>query len=323
MKSKIQKERFMDQKELPRDATKMQIDNTAFEEALAGELGQAIRENNPAIERRSGISKQEFLNEYVQPGKPVILEGVLEKWPASKRWTFDYFQEQYGEIPVYINVYDRSNLEMLPLKEVICRLKAYEQGEVNRAPYLQEWNFQAEAPSLLEDITELDYFADDYHKKLFGHHVLDLWIGGKGGVTPMHFDFGFRSTFHAQFKGKKSWLFAPAGMMPPVTPTMEIDVKKVWEEEYLSQFSHAVLQPGDFLFFPSRYLHRVEVLENCISMSMSYIEERYIREFMKDCIGTKIVRFALDSEKIKKEDPIQFELEKRVVNNFLILLERS
>ena len=40
--------------------------------------------------RRSDLSLEEFQLEYEGPGRPVIIAGVVPKWPAAKLWSKEY-----------------------------------------------------------------------------------------------------------------------------------------------------------------------------------------------------------------------------------------
>src|SRR5580692_3195930 len=48
------------------------------------------------IERRRGLSRQEFLERYYAAARPVILVGEMTDWPASSRWTPAYLREAIG-----------------------------------------------------------------------------------------------------------------------------------------------------------------------------------------------------------------------------------
>ena len=48
------------------------------------------------LDRVRGITSREFFHEYYAKRKPVVLEGMMEDWPAMQRWSFDHFREEYG-----------------------------------------------------------------------------------------------------------------------------------------------------------------------------------------------------------------------------------
>ena len=49
------------------------------------------------VERRRGLTPEQFRREYFLTGKPVVLEGVASGWPAVKKWTFEYLLERCGQ----------------------------------------------------------------------------------------------------------------------------------------------------------------------------------------------------------------------------------
>ena len=57
------------------------------------------------VERRSGLSGQEFLNEYYAQNKPVILTDVCDRWPARSLWNPFYLADILGgaEVEVMAN----------------------------------------------------------------------------------------------------------------------------------------------------------------------------------------------------------------------------
>lgn len=50
------------------------------------------------------ISSEEFFDEYVRSGKPVVLRGFAKQWPAFTAWTDEYLVEQYGDMEVKIEL---------------------------------------------------------------------------------------------------------------------------------------------------------------------------------------------------------------------------
>jgi hypothetical protein len=49
------------------------------------------------IERRGGLTAEEFLERYYAVNRPVILSGEIDAWPAFSRWTADYLEERLGD----------------------------------------------------------------------------------------------------------------------------------------------------------------------------------------------------------------------------------
>ncbi|KAJ1477758.1 hypothetical protein T484DRAFT_1820114 [Baffinella frigidus] len=49
------------------------------------------------IDRRSGLSPEDFVREYEGPNRPVVITDVVTKWPAMQKWTPEYLLELCGD----------------------------------------------------------------------------------------------------------------------------------------------------------------------------------------------------------------------------------
>ena len=49
------------------------------------------------------ISKEDFVNNYLNPRKPLIIRKATENWSALQKWTFEYLKEVVGDqvVPLY------------------------------------------------------------------------------------------------------------------------------------------------------------------------------------------------------------------------------
>ncbi len=54
------------------------------------------------VERRHKISRDEFLLEYYSTNRPVIITGMMDDWPAMRKWNLDYFSERFGDREVEV-----------------------------------------------------------------------------------------------------------------------------------------------------------------------------------------------------------------------------
>ena len=55
------------------------------------------------IPRLKRVSRDEFLKGYFRPQEPVVIEHLVEDWPAYQKWNFDYMKEVGGDkiVPLY------------------------------------------------------------------------------------------------------------------------------------------------------------------------------------------------------------------------------
>src|SRR5439155_10780447 len=54
------------------------------------------------VERRSKLSRDEFMQRYVLPGRPVVLTDLADDWPARTRWTPQYLKQRYGDVEIEV-----------------------------------------------------------------------------------------------------------------------------------------------------------------------------------------------------------------------------
>src|SRR5690606_41873138 len=57
------------------------------------------------IPREKEITRERFLEEYVKPQRPVVLENLTREWPAREKWSLDYIVQMAGEktVPLFDN----------------------------------------------------------------------------------------------------------------------------------------------------------------------------------------------------------------------------
>ena len=49
------------------------------------------------IERRHKLSRGEFLDQYYSTNRAVIITGMMDDWPAMRKWNLDYFAQNFGD----------------------------------------------------------------------------------------------------------------------------------------------------------------------------------------------------------------------------------
>jgi hypothetical protein len=49
------------------------------------------------------ISQEDFTKKYLIKRKPLVIRNYAKNWPAISKWTLEFLNEHYGEIPVKLN----------------------------------------------------------------------------------------------------------------------------------------------------------------------------------------------------------------------------
>jgi hypothetical protein len=230
------------------------------------------------VERRSKLSRHEFLTEYYSVNRPVIITGMMDDWPAMRKWNLDYFAENFGDriLEVQTGRTKDANYETEREKfvgkatfaEFINKLRTA--GETNDF-YMTANNNSSNRkalPELWDDIRQIPEYLNPERPGGF------LWMGPAGTITPFHHDL--TNNFMGQVIGRKLVKLVPSWDLPlmhnhlhvfsrvdgratPATPTPSFDSPQILE---------CILEPGELLFLPIGCWHFVRGLE--ISLTVQF-----------------------------------------------------
>jgi ribosomal protein L16 Arg81 hydroxylase len=231
------------------------------------------------VDRRSGLSREEFLQEYYARNRPVVLEDVCDKWPAITRWSPEYLAETLAAAEVEVMA-DREGDEdyevnanrhrtRMPFDEYVAKVLATEWGN---DLYLVANNklLESKVARPLWDDFSLDprYLVPDTKRKL-----TFLWFGPAGTVTKLHHDL-MNILFHQIDGWKQFILISPLethclsnmiGVYSDVDPQAP-NLTRFPRYEAVRPLQVSV-GPGDALFVPVGWWHHVTALETSISVS--------------------------------------------------------
>ncbi len=82
------------------------------------------------VARISPPSVGEFYRTYVYGSQPVVITGLVDDWPAGRRWELKYFEEQFGDVKAAayplkggecdVHANRGSSVENIPVRETIA-----------------------------------------------------------------------------------------------------------------------------------------------------------------------------------------------------------
>lgn len=242
---------------------------------------RALSETPLAIDRRSGVSQQQFLDQYYSRNEPVLLTDVCDRWPAISLWNPAYLAEKLGSTEVEVMAgresdsryeinADRHRLRM-PFDEYVAKV---ETGNRSNDMYLVANNklLETEPALLLWNDFDIDerYLAPDPTRS----HAF-LWFGPAGTLTPLHHDVA--NVMFNQIDGWKHIILIPSlethrvynnlGVYSPVNPLQpDLDRYPLFADV---QQIHIDIGPGQTLFIPAGWWHHVEAMEISISISFT------------------------------------------------------
>ena len=229
------------------------------------------------IDRVDHISKEAFINNYLNPRKPLVISNATENWPALQKWTFDYLKETVGDIVVPL--YDSSKAD--PAKPINAAAAEMKFGDyidlIQTTPTdLRIFLFDPikHAPKLLDDYRSptglMGGFLDKYP---------NMFFGGKGSVTFLHYDIDLAHIFHTHFNGRKHVILFEQKWsdrlyrIPFATYALEdYDIEQPDFVKFPAlqgiKGQEAILGHGDTLFMPTGYWHWMKYLEGSFSISL-------------------------------------------------------
>ncbi|EFJ50747.1 hypothetical protein VOLCADRAFT_103818 [Volvox carteri f. nagariensis] len=231
------------------------------------------------IDRRSGLTPEQFRREYEIPNRPVILTDAMSCWPARGKWSCKYLAGVFGDRRVIVG-----NMPM-PFSTYL----SYCSSNRDEMPlYLFDKHFTAVAPSL-----ELDYhvppqFGEDLFGLLGEGERPDyrwLILGPRRSGSSFHVDPNATSAWNALLWGAKKWVMYPPGSVPPgVHPSPDgADVATPLSlTEWFVNFYVAtregkvrpiefIARPGELLFVPRGWWHCALNLEESCALTQNFV----------------------------------------------------
>ncbi|KAA2221566.1 cupin-like domain-containing protein [Chryseobacterium sediminis] len=223
------------------------------------------------------ISKEEFYEKYLKPRRPVVIKNMAKKWPAYQKWTMEYMKEVVGDVEVPL--YDSSKADpSAPINSSAAKMKFGDYIDlIQREPTdLRIFLFDPikYAPNLLEDYISpkelMGGFLDKYP---------NMFFGGKGSETFLHFDIDMAHIFHTHFNGRKHILLFDYKwrerlyQIPYATYALEdYDIENPDFTKFPAldgvEGIECYLEHGDTLFMPTGWWHWMKYLDGSFSISL-------------------------------------------------------
>ncbi|SEK89152.1 Cupin-like domain-containing protein [Maribacter orientalis] len=272
------------------------------------------------IPRVSYITKDDFIEHYFKPQKPVVLERAIEDWPAFDKWNLDYMKKIAGDkiVPLYDN---RPVQHKDGFNEPHAKMKMADYVDLLKNEPTKYriflWNILKEVPVLQKDYT----FPDFGLKLLKGLPM--LFFGGKDSYTFMHYDIDLANIFHFHFDGEKEVVLFPQSetknlyKVPHSLITHEsIDFSNPDYEKWpiLERASgyKTTLSHGEVLYMPEGYWHYMKYNSPGFSMSLRAMA-RNPKNLAKASYNILIMRYYdVLMRKLKGQDWIDWKNKKAI-----------
>ncbi|MGI9552278.1 MAG: cupin-like domain-containing protein [Aurantibacter sp.] len=231
------------------------------------------------IPRAKSITGAEFIDDYFMPQKPVVIERLIEHWPAFSKWDLDYMKKVAGNkiVPLYDDRpvhhkdgFNEPHAEMR-MSDYIDLLKS---EPTKYRIFL--WNVLKEIPEL-----QNDFDFPDFGLRLIKKLPM-LFFGGANSHTFMHYDIDLANIFHFHFQGEKECILFPQSQtkylykVPHSLITHEsIDFSNPdyvrWPALRKASCYKTRLKHGEVLYMPEGYWHHMKYITPGFSMSLRAI----------------------------------------------------
>lgn len=233
------------------------------------------------IERRSNLSREEFLARYYAPGRPVILMDEMEGWPARSRWTPNYLRNTIGAVAVEYQGGRSSNERFEMYKDAHRRELPFDQfidlivGTPGNDAYMTAYNSDRNRDALLVLHRDLGFLDKFLSRDADAPHGM-LWIGPAGTTTSLHHDL--TDNLIAQIVGRKQVKLIPAADVGKLynqthvfSEISDLDDPKLDPSRFpllsRARIYDLTLEAGEILFVPLGWWHQVKALDFSVTVT--------------------------------------------------------
>lgn len=256
--------------------------------------------NNYAVDIIDNPTTIDFKNKYFLRNSPVLLKNFCKNWPATKKWSFAHFENNYGELRFQARMNNNEDEKELPFKIILKNIR-----EKEAAPSVDFRTLFDKAPQLLDDfkLTELRKLHTDNLNHTYWQKV---YIGSRGYLSYFHMDIG--PNFLLNIVGEKEFLLCPfesTKFLYPIPSLVEAGytfgsfapARKIFSSTHSTAFPllkyakkrRVILSPGDALYIPPLTWHAANYLSANIGCATWWKEPKLLSKqsvlFLILCFG--------------------------------------
>ena len=227
------------------------------------------------IETVDHISREDFLQNYFIPQKPLVIRGLMKNHEAGQKWNPGYFKSRMGDLEVDVfdnslkkdkSAYTKADLKM-KFGDFLNVIEKDEHTDLRMFLF----NLFKHNPALKKEFPCPEIFKGALDGLGF------TFFAGKDTTVRLHFDIDMSNVLHTQVWGQKRvQLFSPANnellYKLPFNTYSLANIENPDYEKYPAlryvRGQECILEPGDSVFMPSGYWHLMTYLNG--GMSVAY-----------------------------------------------------
>lgn len=232
------------------------------------------------IPRLHRLPRDDFYRSFYVANRPVIITGMMDDWPALRKWSLDNFAVRFGGREVEIqfgrqsgNDYESAREKYVKKVPLALYVEMIRTAGVTNDFYLTANNTvgnRKTLPELWQDVVQIPEYLDT-RDPMAGF----FWMGPPGTITPYHHDL--TNNFMAQVLGRKRVRMAPSWDLPLMQNDHHVfsrldgrvTMPRPRPEPQEPQILECILEPGEILFLPIGWMHFVEGLDFTVTMSFT------------------------------------------------------
>ncbi|KAJ8754523.1 hypothetical protein K2173_005684 [Erythroxylum novogranatense] len=283
------------------------------------------------IVRKKSLSVEEFVLNFEETNKPVLLEGCISNWAALQKWNREYLISVCGDVKFAVG-------------PVEMRLHDYfryaDQVKEERPLYLFDPKFAEKVPLLALEYDVPVYFREDLFSVLGDDRPDYRWIimGPSGSGSSFHIDPNSTSAWNAVVKGSKKWILFPPDVVPPgihPSPDGAEVASPVSIIEWFMNFYGAtkslkkrpiecICKAGEVIFVPNGWWHLVINLEDSIAITQNYVSRRNllnVLDFLKKPNAKDLVSGTRD--RVNLHDKFESAIQARLPGTINQLIQKA
>lgn len=245
-----------------------------------------------AIVSVDNIAGEDFYRTYFRPKQPLVIKNLAQHWPAMQKWSFEFLSTLNPADAVYI---ERGNVLQQATDFQQRKFQEYIQSLIAETPMQHTHNGAERAAgndgtgkqpqeylSILDIFTLFPELQNDVDFSLLRQYTLKSyvfgWIGPGGTVTGYHIDWA--DNLLAQIVGRKRIHLVSPDQTQYMYPGQKYDFRAtissvdpdLYDAAQYPLFARVqplttVLHPGEVLYIPRGWWHRVESLDPSISVN--------------------------------------------------------
>ncbi len=233
------------------------------------------------VDVKENISAADFKEKYLLPEKPLVIRNLWKEYPATTKWSIDFFKETMGDIKVGLFSEKETNNDR-SFKSPHQYMKFGEYLDlINSKPTdlrIFLFNIFKHKPDLKNDFG----YPDISEGFLKGFPF--MFFGGAGSNVRIHQDMDMSNVFLTQLHGKKRViLFSPAYSdllyRYPFSVHSSVNIEQPDYDKYPGlryvKGYECILDHGDTLFIPSGWWHYITYLEGGYALSQRALSPHF------------------------------------------------